>query len=52
MAEKRVNIILRCSVCKHENYIATKNKKAHPDRFSTKKYCPNCNQKTLHDEKK
>ena len=38
MADKRANIILRCKECKHENYITTKNKKAHPDRFSTTKY--------------
>ncbi len=52
MADKRVDIILRCSECKHENYITTKNKKAHPERFSTNKYCPNCKKKTKHDEKK
>ena len=27
MAEPRAIITLRCSVCKNENYIATKNKK-------------------------
>ena len=52
MAEKRANIILRCKECKNENYITTKNKKAHPDRFSTQKYCPHCNKKNLHEEKK
>ncbi len=52
MAEKRTNIILRCKECKSENYITTKNKRLHPDRFSTKKYCPKCNKMTLHEEKK
>lgn len=52
MAEKRANIILRCNECKHENYITEKNKKAHPDRFSTMKYCKWCNKQTLHSEKK
>ena len=53
MAEnKRINIILRCSGCKLENYITEKNKRLHPERFSTKKYCPHCNQMTLHEEKK
>lgn len=52
MAEKRINIILRCNECKSENYITTKNKKLHPDRFSTMKYCPKCNKETQHTEKK
>lgn len=52
MADKRINIILRCKECKNENYITTKNKRLHPDRFSTKKYCPKCNKMTLHEEKK
>ncbi len=52
MAEKRMNLTLRCSVCKSENYIATKNKRVHPDKFTTQKYCHVCNKKTLHEEKK
>ena len=52
MAEPRAIITLRCSVCKNENYIATKNKKTHPSKFTTRKYCPHCNKKTLHEEKK
>ncbi|HIU70830.1 MAG TPA: 50S ribosomal protein L33 [Candidatus Enterosoma merdigallinarum] len=52
MADKRVDIILRCSECKHENYITTKNKKAHPERFATNKFCPNCRKMTRHEEKK
>lgn len=52
MADKRLNIILRCKECKSENYITTKNKRLHPDRFSTNKYCHKCNKMTLHEEKK
>lgn len=48
----RTLITLRCTVCNHENYHSDKNKKLHPDRLETKKYCPNCNKSTLHKEKK
>ena len=43
---------LRCTVCKNENYRMTKNKKIHPERLETQKYCPKCKTKTLHKEKK
>lgn len=52
MAEKRAGITLRCSECKNENYITTKNKKKHSERFEVKKFCPNCNKSTVHTEKK
>jgi len=52
MAEKRATITLRCTECKSENYITEKNKKLHPAKFSTKKYCKKCNKMTLHEEKK
>ncbi|MBU1020612.1 MAG: 50S ribosomal protein L33, partial [Firmicutes bacterium] len=29
-----------------------KNKKLHPDRMETKKYCPTCRTQTVHKEKK
>ncbi len=48
----RDNIILRCSECKNENYITTKNKRKHPDKMEIAKFCPNCNKKTVHKEKK
>lgn len=48
----RINVMLRCTECKEENYITTKNKKEHPERLETYKYCPRCNKKTLHKEKK
>lgn len=52
MAAVRENIIYRCSVCGEENYIGTKNKRLHPDRVEIQKYCPRCNKKTMHKEKK
>jgi large subunit ribosomal protein L33 len=48
----RVQITLRCTECNSENYHTTKNKKEHPERLETKKYCPKCNTKTLHRQKK
>ena len=48
----RDNIILRCTVCGEENYITTKNKKEHPDKLETSKYCPRCKKHTVHKEKK
>ena len=43
----RENIILKCTECGEENYINTKNK-----RMEVNKYCPRCNKKTVHKEKK
>ncbi len=48
----RDRLTLKCSVCGEENYISTRNKKKHPDRMSVQKYCPRCNKKTEHKEKK
>lgn len=48
----RENIILKCTECGEENYINTKNKRNHPDRMEVNKYCPRCNKKTVHKEKK
>lgn len=48
----RDNIIYRCTVCGEENYIGTKNKRKHPDRQEINKFCPRCNKKTVHKEKK
>ncbi len=45
-------IVYKCTVCGEENYIGTKNKRAHPDRVEIKKYCPRCQKKTVHKEKK
>ena len=35
----RVRITLACTECKQRNYNMTKDKKAHPERMETKKYC-------------
>lgn len=48
----REGIILRCSVCGNENYISDKNKRKHPDRVEVQKFCPTCNKKVAHKEKK
>ena len=47
----RVTFLLRCSVCKNENYLTEKNKKNDPDRIEVMKYCPKCKKQTLHQEK-
>lgn len=48
----RERITLKCTVCGDENYINTRNKKLHTERMVVKKYCPKCNAKTEHREKK
>ena len=48
----RVKITLACTECKQRNYNMTKEKKNHPDRMETKKYCRFCKRHTLHKETK
>ncbi len=48
----RTQIALACTDCKQKNYFITKDKKAHPDRMETKKYCKFCSAHTLHKETK
>ena len=48
----RVKITLACTECKQRNYNMTKDKKTHPDRMETKKYCRFCKKHTLHKETK
>lgn len=48
----REQIIFRCSECKDENYISTRNKRKNPEKMTIQKYCPKCNKKTAHKEKK
>ena len=50
--ENRAFLGLKCTECGEENYINTKNKRNHPDRMEVNKYCPRCNKKTVHKEKK
>ena len=42
----RVKITLACTECKQRNYNTTKEKKNHPDRMETKKYCKFCKSET------
>lgn len=48
----RVKITLACTECKQRNYNMTKDKKTHPDRMETKKYCKFCKSHTMHKETK
>ena len=48
----RVKITLACTECKQRNYNMTKEKKNHPERMETKKYCKFCHTHTLHKETK
>ena len=48
----RKKITLACTECKQRNYNTTKDKKTHPDRMETKKYCRFCKTHTLHKETK
>ena len=48
----RVKVTLSCTECKQRNYNTTKEKKNHPERLETKKYCPFCRKHTLHRETK
>lgn len=48
----RTRITLACTECKQRNYNTTKDKKTHPDRMETKKYCRFCKKHTLHKETK
>lgn len=48
----RDRLTFKCSECGEENYIGTRNKRKNPERMQIQKYCPRCNKKTLHKEKK
>ena len=48
----RTTITLECTECKNRNYNMTKDKKTHPERMETKKYCRFCKSHTLHKETK
>ncbi len=48
----RTQITLACNDCKQRNYHMTKDKRNHPDRMETKKYCRFCNAHTMHKETK
>lgn len=46
----RTKITLECTECKQRNYDMMKDKKTHPERMETKKYCKFC--KDTHYTKK
>ena len=48
----RVKITLACTECKQRNYNMTNEKKNHPERMETQKYCKFCRKHTLHKETK
>ena len=48
----RTKITLECTECKHRNYNLTKEKRNHPERMETQKYCKFCRKHTLHKETK
>ena len=48
----RVKITLECTECNQRNYDTTKEKRNHPDRMETKKYCRFCRKHTMHKETK
>ncbi|ATZ18682.1 50S ribosomal protein L33 [Williamsoniiplasma somnilux] len=46
----REKIILRCTICKNENYIGKNDKKK--EKIEASKYCANCNKHEIHKQKK
>ena len=48
----RTKITLACTECQRRKYNMTKDKKTHPDRMETKKYCRFCKTHTMHKETK
>ena len=46
----RDSIQLACGSCKRKNYVATKNKRTHPERVEYRKYCRFCRKHTDHKE--
>ncbi|MBQ4182812.1 MAG: 50S ribosomal protein L33 [Bacilli bacterium] len=51
-SSKRDQVILKCTECKNENYITTRNKRNHPDKMEIQKFCKHCGKMTIHKEKK
>jgi len=48
----RDKVILECTDCKSRNYFTTKNKRKHPQRMETRKFCRRCGGHRLHKESK
>jgi len=45
-------ITLQCTECKRKNYTTKKDKRTHPEKMETKKYCKWDRKHTLHKETK
>ena len=50
--ENRVTIGLKCEECNEINYSTKKNKINTTGKLELNKFCPKCNKRTLHKEKK
>ena len=50
--DMRTKVILVCEQCLSRNYTTEKNKLNTTNRVEIKKYCPKCNQHTVHKETK
>ena len=55
----RILITLECTECRTSpekrssgvsRYLTQKNRRNNPERLELKKYCPNCNRRTIHKE--
>ena len=55
----RILITLECNECRSNpnkrspgisRYLTQKNRRNNPERLELKKYCPNCNRRTIHKE--
>ena len=46
----REQITLECTECKRRNYTTMKDRRKHPDRLETKKYCRWDKRHTVHRE--
>ena len=52
IGKMREKVILICTKCLSRNYTTTKKKDAVSKRMEIKKFCPKCNEHTLHKESK
>lgn len=45
-------ISLECNICKHRNYVTTKNRRKQQDKLELSKFCRTCRKHTDHKEGK
>ncbi|MEE8192850.1 MAG: 50S ribosomal protein L33 [Gemmatimonadales bacterium] len=48
----RDQVTLECTDCRSRNYHTTKNRRTHPERMETRKFCPRCGKHKPHKETK